>query len=187
MKRISNKPRRPGDRLTDETSIKPERRARGRLRWLASGTVVVLIASLGAAVGLALPAQAAEGDTVVSLTFDDANLDQLAAAQTLKADGLAGTFFVPSGFVGTADHLTQADVGTIASLGNEIGGHSVNHPDLGTLASPDAKREICNDRVALSQWGYNVTSFAYPFAVSTPAIEALVKERGYNKIGRAHV
>ena len=180
MKRISDKYRRPGDRLTDETSTPPARRARGRLRWLASGTVVVLVASLGAVVGFVLPAQAAEGDTVVSLTFDDANLDQLAAAQTLASNGLVGTFYVNSGFIGTSDHLTAANVATIAGLGNEIGGHTINHPDLSTLSADDAKREICNDRVALTQLGYKVTSFAYPFAISTPALETIVKDCGYN-------
>ena len=32
--------------------------------------------------------------TIVSLTFDDGNADQLAAEQVMKAHGLVGTFFV---------------------------------------------------------------------------------------------
>ena len=118
--------------------------------------------------------------TVVSITFDDGNADQLPAAQTLQAAGMKGTFYIPSGFVDAPDYLTRADLNAIAGMGHEIGGHSVTHPDLTTLPSDEAKRQICDDRVNLTNWGFRVTSLAYPFAAATTATESLAGQCGYN-------
>lgn len=45
--------------------------------------------------GFALPAHAA-ANTVITLTFDDSNADQLTAATTMKNLGLHGTFYTVS-------------------------------------------------------------------------------------------
>ncbi len=152
-----------------------------RLRRLAVATVAALVASFGAVAVLAAaePAHAA-GNTVVSLTFDDGNADQMAAASTLNAKGLKGTFFIISGYVGAPDYMTQANLATLYASGNEIAGHTVHHQDLTTLSADDVKREICNDRVNLTNWGYPVTDFAYPFASSNAAVEQAVADCGYN-------
>ena len=47
---------------------------------------------------------------MVSLTFDDSNADQLPAEQTLKANGMKGTFYIMSGFIGAPDYLTLANL-----------------------------------------------------------------------------
>lgn len=117
--------------------------------------------------------------TVVSLTFDDGNADQLAAASILDAAGIHGTFFVISGYIGAAGYLSRADLDRLAAAGHEIGGHTVTHADLTTLPIDEVRRQICNDRVALSSWGFNVRSFAYPFAATSDAVEAVAAECGY--------
>ncbi|WP_440711633.1 polysaccharide deacetylase family protein, partial [Herbiconiux sp. YIM B11900] len=114
------------------------------------------------------------------MTFDDGNADQLAAAATLDAKGLKGTFYVPSGYIGQPNYMTLANLNTIAAAGHEIGGHTVHHQNLPTLSSDDVKREICNDRVNLVNWGFAVTSFAYPFAAVNASVEAAAGECGYN-------
>jgi len=118
--------------------------------------------------------------TVVSLTFDDGTSDQRIAAPIMQELGMRGTFFVPSGFIGSPGYLTRDDLSRLAAAGHEIGGHTVLHPDLGTLPGEELRRQICNDRATLLGWGFQVSSFAYPFAVSTPEAEAVVKECGYN-------
>lgn len=118
--------------------------------------------------------------TVVSLTFDDGNVDQLAAAAAMNSYGIDGTFFVVSGYVGASGYFTQADLAGLAAAGHEIGGHSVSHPDLAVLPVDEVERQICNDRVTLSGWGFPVRSFAYPFASSTPANEDAAAYCGYN-------
>jgi putative cell wall-binding protein len=142
-------------------------------------TLLAVLGSFGAVVGMALPAQAAT-PTVVSVTFDDGNADQLAAAQVMKDKGLKGTFYIISGVVGQPNYLTQAQVGEIAGMGHEIGGHTVSHVDLATVDAAEATRQVCNDRATLSSWGHAVTSFAYPFASQNAQAQQVVKDCGYN-------
>lgn len=118
--------------------------------------------------------------TVVSLTFDDSNADQLPAEQTLKSNGLPATFYTTDGWVGAPGYLTRADLSTINADGNEIAGHTVTHPDLIDINSGEAQRQICDNRATLDSWGFKPVSFAYPFADANPAVEALAKGCGYN-------
>ncbi|MBV8540939.1 MAG: polysaccharide deacetylase family protein [Pseudonocardiales bacterium] len=134
------------------------------------------------AVGVIGPTSAAAAAplTRVSLTFDDSNADELTAEQTLDTNGLHGTFYTISSYINAPDHFTLANLNTIAADGNEIAGHTVTHPDLTTLSTDEATRQICNDRVNLTNWGFQVTDFAYPFAAATAATEAIAKGCGYN-------
>lgn len=130
-------------------------------------------------VGPLAKAKAATSPVTVSLTFDDSNADQVPAEQTMKSLGLHGTFYTVSGWVNQPDYLTLAQVQQIAADGNEIGGHTVQHQDLPTLSADEQKREICNDRANLINWGFQPTDFAYPFADSDTN-EADAKACGYN-------
>ncbi len=142
----------------------------------AVGVFILTVAGLAAGV----PAAVAAAPTVVTLTFDDGNADQLNAAQILNNNGLKGTFFIPSGAVGTPNYMTLANLQGLAAAGHEIAGHTVTHPDLTTLTSDEATRQICNDRVNLTNWGFRITNFAYPFAAENATTEAIVKKCGYN-------
>ncbi|RIJ69444.1 polysaccharide deacetylase [Nakamurella silvestris] len=159
-------------------------------RWLYAATGAVLTVGLlpmtatDAVATAAPPPVAARAailpTTTISLTFDDGIADQAAAVSAMAARGMKGTFFINSGFIGGDGFFTLAQLQSIAAAGNEIGGHTVNHPDLTTLSTDEATRQVCNNRVALTNWGFTVTSFAYPFASSSPATEAIVKGCGYN-------
>lgn len=156
----------------------PTRRAHLRLAALACAVLTVVPVGL-----VALPATAAAAatpPTLVTLTFDDSNVDQLGAAQTMSGKGLVGTFYTVSGFVDAPGYLTQANLHTIAAAGNEIAGHTVTHPDLATLSNAESQRQICNDRATLTSWGFAVTSFAYPFASASAANEQVAQGCGYN-------
>lgn len=156
-----------------------------RLRWRTRGprlavtltAAVLLIAGL--TVGPLVKAEAATVPVTVSLTFDDSNADQVPAEQTMKSLGLHGTFYTVSGWVNQPGYLTLAQLKQIAADGNEIGGHTIEHPDLPTLALGEQQREICNDRVNLISWGFQPTSFAYPFA-DADTNETDAKACGYN-------
>ena len=144
---------------------------------VALTAAVLLIAGL--TVGPLVKAEAATKPVTVSLTFDDSNADQMPAEQEMKSLGLHGTFYTVSGWVNQPSYLTLAQVQQIAADGNEIGGHTVQHPDLPTLAADEQKREICNDRVNLINWGFQPTDFAYPFA-DADTTETAAKACGYN-------
>ena len=149
-------------------------------RGLALATALVLaVTSLTL---VAPPAGAAPNDppTVVSLTFDDGNSDQMAAAAIMKARNMPGTFYINSGAIGMSGFLTRDQLTTLAADGHEIGGHTLNHTDLTTLPTDEARRQICLDRANLHGWGLQPRSFAYPFAVLTPTVRGLVAECGYN-------
>ncbi|TFC21556.1 cell wall-binding repeat-containing protein [Cryobacterium sp. MDB2-10] len=153
---------------------------------LAPARSLRLIAVLAAvAVGITLgatPARAAVTDpqTVVSLTFDDGNADQLAAVATLNQFGMKGTFFITTGFIDNPGWLTRADLTSIAAAGHEIAGHTVTHPDLLTLPADEATRQVCQGRATLADWGFPTRSFAYPFATADAATEAIVQACGFN-------
>jgi len=139
----------------------------------------LLVLGMMVVVGGASPANAATG-TIVSLTFDDSNADQLAPSQYMTSKGMKGTFFMNSGFIGAPNYLTLANVQSMVAAGHEIAGHTISHPDLAAVSIDEATRQICNDRVNWANWGIPVANFAYPFASSTTAVETAVKNCGEN-------
>ena len=124
---------------------------------------------------------------VVSLTFDDGIATQYQVRSMLSAHGMHATFYINSDNVGANSYyLTWSQVHDIASDGNEIGGHTLDHLDLTSLSTSDATHQVCDDRTNLINQGFQVTSFAYPFSKSNPAVDAIVKQCGYvvaRKIG----
>lgn len=121
-----------------------------------------------------------EDELVVSLTFDDGFSSQMTAASTLDQHGFRGTFYINSGSVGKPGHLSLEQVRALADAGHEIGGHSVSHPNLPTLAPAEALREICLDRATLTGWGFTVRNFAYPFAATDAVTRQAAMNCGYN-------
>ena len=76
-------------------------------RWPALGaasvvglTVLIVLAVTAVAGPGTGSAAAATTPTVVTLTFDDSNADQLPAEQTMKTNHLVGTFYTVDGWVG---------------------------------------------------------------------------------------
>lgn len=141
--------------------------AAGLLLWLA---------------GPVTPAAKAATPTVVSLTFDDSNLDQYTnALPILQQYGMHGTFYVITGYIGVnSGYLTMPDLQAIANDGNEIGGHTVLHPYMTHITADEATREACDSRNTLLNWGFSVTDFAYPYSDQNSAVQSIVKHCGYN-------
>jgi peptidoglycan/xylan/chitin deacetylase (PgdA/CDA1 family) len=158
----------------------PHRGWRGRALWFVTALIATALLVAGLLVGpFGGIGHAATSPVTVSLTFDDSNADQLPAEQTMKAAGLHGTFYTVSGWIGMPSYLTLANLRQIAADGNEIAGHTINHPDLPTLDPQEQLREVCNDRVNLINWGFQPTSFAYPFA-DADTNETAAAACGYN-------
>ncbi|MDA3629938.1 polysaccharide deacetylase family protein [Saccharopolyspora sp. WRP15-2] len=144
-------------------------------RALTCTGVVLLVLFLGA------PADAAPTPrTVVSFTVDDGTASQTAGARILSQHRMRGTFYVVSGSIGQPGYLSLDDLRGMSAAGHEIGGHTVTHPDLGTIGPDELRREICQDRANLTDWGFRATSFAYPFGIADQADEQAVRDCGYN-------
>ena len=154
----------------------------GRMAFLpvlaaASAALVVL----GIA-GPGTPARAATTHTIVSLTFDDSDEDQYTnALPALESHGMHGTFYAITGYVGVnSGYLTVPQLQTMYNAGNEIGGHTVLHPNLTQVSNAEATREICDSRDTLLGWGFPVTDFAYPYSAYNSTTETILKQCGYN-------
>jgi len=150
-----------------------------RLPMLALLAAALLLAWLAGP--LAAPARAAT-PTVVSLTFDDSDLDQYTnALPALQQYGMHGTFYTITGYIGVnSGYMTLPDLQAVYSDGNEIAGHTVLHPYLTHLSTDEAAREICGSRETLLGWGFPVTDFAYPYSAENAAVEGIVQHCGYN-------
>lgn len=122
----------------------------------------------------------APGQVIVSMNFDDCLDSQLQAAAMLEARGMRGTFFVNSPRLGTSGHFTLDQARALRDAGHEIGGHTLTHPHLSTLPPDTQRKEICNDRVALLNAGFRVTSFAYPFGDEDATTRQIVIDCNYN-------
>lgn len=116
----------------------------------------------------------------VSMTFDSGTASQMAQARTMAAHGLNGTFYINSGFIGAQDYMSREDLQELANGGQEIGGHTFTLGNLPTMGIDEAKRQICQDRIMLTDWGFKVTSFSYPFGAINAAVEKMVADCGYN-------
>lgn len=128
----------------------------------------------------AAPATTTPG-LVVSLTFDDGYANQYtAAAPILAAHGMQGSFFVPTGLIGSGGYMSSSQLSTLAAAGNEIGGHTVHHVDLTGVSAAQARQEICTDRTTLLQQGLAITDFAYPYGKFNSSVESIAQECGYN-------
>ncbi len=137
----------------------------------------------------ATPAQVQKVPTVVTFTWGGGLADQMGALPLFRRYQMHATFYVPSGLVcqPSADpgcarqpYLTLSDIRQIAADGNEIGGLSVQHVPLTSSPAAEAQREICDDRVNLTRWGFRVTDFAYPFAEVNRTLQVLARRCGYN-------
>jgi peptidoglycan/xylan/chitin deacetylase (PgdA/CDA1 family) len=134
-------------------------------------------------------ARGSRARTVVTFAWGGGFANQIGALPSFRRYGMHATFFVPSGLVcqpaedpdcTSLPYLTLSQVHEISDGGNEIGGLTVEHVPLDNLPAAEAQREICDDRINLTRWGFRVTDFAYPFALVSRTLQALAKRCGYN-------
>jgi peptidoglycan/xylan/chitin deacetylase (PgdA/CDA1 family) len=154
-------------------------------RTIRPAALIALFATLlliGVPALSAPPARAGTPPTVVSLTFDDSTEDQYTnALPALEAYGMTATFYAISGYTGiNSGYMTLPQLQAVYNAGNEIGGHTVLHPELAQLGNAEATREICDGRDTLLNWGFPVTDFAYPYSSFTTATEGIAQQCGFN-------
>ena len=150
------------------------------LRTLAIAFAVAMAAAFpGLAGGAGPQAHPTYSPTVVSLEFDHAFTDQLPAVQAANSRGMKVTLFAMSGRLGMTGYMTAAQLLALQAQGNEIGGHTINHPDLAELSPAAQRYEICDDRIALEADGLDVTDFAYPYGYLNRYTPGIVRACGY--------
>ena len=122
-------------------------------------------------------------DAAVSLTYDDALSTQAnLAAPLMHQRGLRGTFFIPvfdvgtcsaNGFCGDWPQWIE-----IASWGNEIGSHTLTHPDLITLSQDQLWDEVVLAKRYLEEniTGASIETFSFPYGSYNTEVMQLVRE-----------
>jgi peptidoglycan/xylan/chitin deacetylase (PgdA/CDA1 family) len=118
--------------------------------------------------------------TLVSLTFDDGDVDNYAIRSVLAENDLKATFYIISGFIGTDGYMNASQLRDLAGDGNEIGGHSLSHVDVTGLEGSELRQEICQNRLDLLALGLAPVSFAYPFGHFNEGARQTVMDCGYN-------
>jgi peptidoglycan/xylan/chitin deacetylase (PgdA/CDA1 family) len=142
----------------------------GRRRPWAAASVALAVGAL-----VAVPAVARSAPlTVVTIQFDDGNADVYQWASGLNTHGFPATFYVNSGSIETAGHLTWAQLTALSAAGNEIASHTINHVDIKKLKLAAARFQVCQDRVNLAMHGLQPESFAYPFGDYNATVETQV-------------
>src|SRR3954471_19325829 len=139
---------------------------------------VLVVAALAATLAGAAPAAHAAPLTV-TVGFDDGYADQTRAADVLGRAGMPATFFVISGLLDRPGRLTMAQTLALEAAGNEIGGHTVDHPFLSTQTTAQQRTEICSDRAALAAKGLTIRSLAYPHGDFSAETEQIAAACGY--------
>lgn len=148
--------------------------------------------------GDSLPANA------VAITFDDGYKDnRTTAAPILAKYEVPATFFLTSGYIDTdrvfpwdqdspVKHamMTWSEVRELVSMGFDIGGHTVNHIDLGCSPIDDAEREIvgCKERIE-REIAREIEAFAFPFgradAIRDEVVD-IVRRAGFHSCWSAY-
>ena len=133
----------------------------------------------------------------LSITFDDGSRDNYeVVAPILRRLDLPAVFFVATGFIGT-DYAPPWDqqrtaaprwmdwdqVRSLRDQGFEIGAHTDQHIDLGTMDREAVRAELIRCHAKLEEHlGLTPKLFAYPFGGRdniSPASLALVREAGF--------
>jgi peptidoglycan/xylan/chitin deacetylase (PgdA/CDA1 family) len=130
-----------------------------------------------------LDTQPIQVTTVVSLTFDDAYQNQwLYAVPLLQQNNMNATFYAI-----TSDDdgpypccMSWAQLRTLQGQGDDIGAHTIDHPDLTQVSQSQAVWETCGARQDMLNNGIqDPESFAYPFGTYNAAAESVVAQCGF--------
>jgi peptidoglycan/xylan/chitin deacetylase (PgdA/CDA1 family) len=151
--------------------------------------------------GLSLtPSEKKNGRTPIVITFDDGYLDNYTrAAPILVEFGFRATiYFVALKMGGRVDWTRDPvwnghplmDLSMARELvgkGFEAGSHTLTHPDLPELSAPEARKEIGESRLVLSDLlSSPVTTFCYPYGSFTGPHPSMVREAGYTGARTVH-
>ena len=126
----------------------------------------------------------AVGRNDVALTFDDGNASDVERAlPALTERGLAATFFVVAGRLGSPGFLDEDGVRELAAAGMEIGSHGMRHRPWRGLGDGDLDEELVRAREVLERVvGRPVTTAACPFGSYDRKVLRTLRASGYRHV-----
>ena len=140
-----------------------------------------------------VPPGAAPHPNIVTITFDDGFVSNLASAgPAMKEIGCQAMNYLVADRMGKSSDWETAEGGEARPLmdkaqirewisaGNWIGAHTCTHPRLSQIPRDSAREEIFSSKKKLEdQFGQPVEHFAYPFGDYNEAVVELVREAGF--------
>lgn len=116
----------------------------------------------------------------LTFSFDDAFASNYRTAAILEEYGTVGTFFIPAGFPGTAtleqaraffgysQNITEPamswrQIEELSARGHEIGNHTVDHVNLGSISSSEVSQQVHEATRTLTSRMGHCQHFAWPF------------------------
>ncbi|MCQ2607506.1 MAG: polysaccharide deacetylase family protein [Bacteroidales bacterium] len=123
-------------------------------------------------------------NSAVALTFDDWSPGQYPlVVPALQKYGLVGTFFPILNNIERYDYSWAAIQKTLEQ-GNEIGNHTISHPDLTKLPIGELARETTEPQEVIREHvGTNVNTLAYPYGAGAGDTEDDKRVRDYLRAG----
>jgi peptidoglycan/xylan/chitin deacetylase (PgdA/CDA1 family) len=122
-------------------------------------------------------------DTVVSLTFDDQWEDEYLYGQPyMQQYGFLGTYYVITSDSdnGYACCMSWAQLDQLEAQGNDVGGQTIDHPDLTTLTQSQMQSELCGSRQDMINNGIpDPVSMAYPYGDYNTTVESVASQCGW--------
>jgi peptidoglycan/xylan/chitin deacetylase (PgdA/CDA1 family) len=117
----------------------------------------------------------------VVLSFDDGYRGQATqAARTLRTVGWTGVLNLEVNRLGAADGLTPGEVRAMIRAGWEVDAHTIDHPDLTTVAPAELHTEVAGSRSAIRHaFDVPVNFFCYPSGRYDAEVEAAVQSAGF--------
>jgi peptidoglycan/xylan/chitin deacetylase (PgdA/CDA1 family) len=131
-----------------------------------------------------IEAGAVSGRKQIVITFDDGYQDFYQnAVSAMDNYGFSATVFLPTAYIGESpkkfkgiDCLTWSQVRDLSRAGTHFGSHTVNHPQLRTLAPQAIREEVRRSKETIEgKLSCATRSFAYPFAL--PETDRSFKQR----------
>ncbi len=117
----------------------------------------------------------------IILTFDDAYNDfYIKAFPELKKRNMTAVMYLPSNKLDTEGYMTLKQIKELRGNNIEIGSHSLNHANLGSLDEENLRKEIFESKHFLEKLtDQKVLSFCYPYGIYNSHIRSLLEEAGY--------
>jgi len=114
---------------------------------------------------------------MVSIDFDDGyDTAYNYTLPLLQKYGLKSTQYIVSGFIDTPGYLSLSQLKTLAAT-QEIGAHSITHPNLTTESQKQFTNELTKSQTQLQQWtDQPVNTFAYPEGAYNNSITSVAKQ-----------
>jgi peptidoglycan/xylan/chitin deacetylase (PgdA/CDA1 family) len=118
---------------------------------------------------------------IILFNFDDSDISIVTGAYPiLSAAGYKATVYVNTNAVGTAGHLSTANLITLYNAGWDLGNHSMSHVGFDTLTYEEQLAELVGCTAQLNEWGFSraASHFAYPLGVKGTDSETALRVAG---------